>query len=253
MNQAGSAHLLYNGTTIHGAQFIEASQKNEPLTYFYPKGPIGDIFSIYNSSNLKPEVAIIGLGAGSVAFYATPKDHFVFYEIDPVVKEVASNTRFFSFLSNIKGSYEIVLGDGRLTLANAPGSHYGLIIVDAFSSDAIPIHLITKEALQLYLSKLEPNGTLVFHISNKFFDLEPLLGKLASELDLVCMAKRDFNISEEDWKATLQTPSHYVILSRCGSTIQQFSDRGNWNIVSAQPNAPIWTDQYSNPMSFLKW
>ena len=125
------------------------------------------------------------MGAGAIASYAERGHTFTFYEIDPEIKQLATDPAYFSFLAQCRGKTEVVLGDGRLTLARAPNQHYGMIILDAFSSDAIPTHLLTREAIQLYLSKLQSDGVLVFHLSNRYLDLERLLGSLALDANLV--------------------------------------------------------------------
>jgi spermidine synthase len=124
-------------------------------------------------SNIGFDVAIVGLGVGSIASYAKKGQHFTFYEIDPGVEQIARDRRYFNFLANMQGSFDIIIGDGRLKIADAPHNLFGMIILDAFSSDAIPVHLLTKEALKLYLAKLKEDGIIVFHISNRFWGILP--------------------------------------------------------------------------------
>jgi hypothetical protein len=239
---------LFHGTTVHGSQFVDPSRQDEPLAYYHKSGPIGDVFAAFSKSNKNFKVAIVGLGVGSIASYAQKGQHFTFYEIDPGVELIARDKRYFNFLANTQGSYNIVLGDGRLTMANAPYHLYDMIILDAFSSDAIPVHLLTKEALKLYLSKLKKDGILVFHISNRFIDLEPLLGNIASELRLVCLRKKD-----QDDKYTGKMPAIYAVMGPPGSLIDQLQNYPAWHKVAVRPGVPIWTDKYSNVLSLLKW
>src|SRR5262249_30741221 len=145
----GDMRQLVHGNTIHGVQ--NPSRPNEPLSYYFRDGPIGQVFSTFSGNEAKPEVAIVGLGAGSLAPYGQPGQHFTFYEIDPSVVRLARDRSLFTYLPDCKAGLNIVLGDARLTLREAPDDHFGILVIDAFSSDSIPLHLLTREALQLYL------------------------------------------------------------------------------------------------------
>lgn len=195
---------------------------------------------------------MVGLGIGSVSSYSTPKHHFVFYEIDPDIEQLARNANYFHFLQDMQGSFEVVLGDARLALASASAHQYGMIILDAFSSDSIPVHLLTKEALELYLSKIKANGVLVFHISNRFLDLEPLMGGLAEKLGLACVIRKDLRLTSEG-QDTGRSPSQYVVMGRSGSIVNQLIRKVNWHKVTVGHGLPIWTDKYSNLLYLLKW
>jgi hypothetical protein len=242
--------VLYHGTTMHGCQRLADRRQAEPMTYYHRSGPAGDVFALLDAAEDPQQVAVVGLGAGSLAGYARPGRHFVFFEIDPEVVRIARDSRFFSFLSGMEGSYEVVLGDGRLTLSRAAPRHFDVVVLDAFSSDAIPVHLLTKEAVGTYLDKLKRNGLLVFHISNRFLDLEPLMAGLARELDLHCLIRRDCAPAAED---AGKLPSDYVVMGRDGSLIGQLEADPNWRPAEAGAAAPVWTDQYSNLTGLLKW
>ncbi len=190
------------------------------------------------------------MGAGSLAGYAKPGRHFVFFEIDPEVVRIARDSRFFTFLSGIQGSYEVILGDGRLTLSQAAPHRFDLVVLDAFSSDAIPVHLLTREAVATYLEKLRDKGLLVFHISNRFLDLEPLMAGLARELGLNCLIRRDSVSGAED---AGKLPSDYVVMGRPGSLIGQLEADPDWRPAETGAKPQVWTDQYSNLTGLLKW
>ena len=145
-------------------------------------------------------VAIVGLGAGSMTCYVRPPQQLTYYEIDPAVERIAQDPRYFTFLRDCNPNVRVVLGDARISLKAAPDHYYGLIVIDAFSGDSIPAHLLTREALQLYLKKLEPNGILVFHISNNYLDLQPVVASLARDAGLICLIERDTYISEAQAK-----------------------------------------------------
>jgi hypothetical protein len=189
-------HLLVHGNTSHGQQSLDPSRSKEPLSYFYRTGPIGQVFQALSRADSKGPVAIIGLGAGSMSCYGEPGQQFTFYEIDPVVERIARDPRYFTYLRDCPPKINVILGDARLAIREASDRYYSLIVLDAFSSDAIPIHLLTREAIKLYLSKLADGGILAFHISNLYLDLRPPLGGLARDLDLVSIAQDDLQITQ---------------------------------------------------------
>src|SRR5207245_11436461 len=159
-----------------GSQQIEPQARAEPFAYYHRSGPIGQVFTAFSGKAAKANVGIVGLGAGSLAYYGEPGQHFTYYEIDPTVLPIARDSGYFTFLRDCKASVEYVLGDARLTLQEAPPKQYGIIVMDAFSSDAIPLHLLTREALAIYKEKLTADGIIAFHISNGYLDLTPALG-----------------------------------------------------------------------------
>ena len=251
-NPEQGIRYLYHGTTVHGSQALDPAQYHQPLAYYHRSGPMGNIFAVLDKQTASQTVAVIGLGVGSLASYASPGQHFDFYEIDPAVANIARNRDHFRFLSDMQGSYDIILGDGRLTIGQAPAGHYDMIILDAFSSDAIPVHLLTKEALKSYSSKLKEDGLLVFHISNRYLDLEPLMRGLAAELKQNCLIKKDLSIATEDLKIGKQ-PSVYAVMGQSQSTLDRLGEMDGWQRPS--PNRPglVWSDHFSNLIRLVKW
>ncbi len=243
---------LYHGTTVHGSQALKPTQQPQPLAYFHRSGPIGDIFTALEQQDDHRTVAVIGLGVGSLAGYAHPGHHFDFYEIDPEVAEIARNRNHFQFLSEMQGSYKLILGDGRLTIAQAPSGHYNLIILDAFSSDAIPVHLLTKEALATYRAKLKEDGLLIFHISNRYLDLEPLMRGLAEELKLNCLIKKDLTIALTEENLGKQ-PSIYAVMGRSQSAVARLGQLDGWLPPSTNKQSLVWSDHFSNLIRLVKW
>jgi len=235
---------LLNGTTTHGCQSLDPMIAAKPLAYYHPQGPLGDIFSISKLS-CEEKTAIIGLGAGSMAFYAKPKQRFVFYEIDPIVGKIAENPEYFSFLKDCKGEWEIIIQDGRLGIAKTPNDSFGMIIIDAFSSDSIPTHLFTKEAIDLYLSKLSSDGLIVFHISNKFLLIEPMLGNLAISSGLFCVSRYDAGSPPGTAWIPGKFLSHYLVMSRNSSIINELLKKNGWRTIAGNEQQPYWTDDYS--------
>ncbi len=176
---SGDYHRLIHGHTLHGQQSLDPARRHEPLTYYNHSGPIGQVFDESRTRLAGANIAVIGLGAGTLACYAEPGQRWTFYEIDPAVERVARRPDYFTFLEDCRASsLEVILGDARLRLRDAPEHGYALIVLDAFSSDAIPSHLLTREARELYQRKLATGGMIAFHISNSFLDLAPVAALL---------------------------------------------------------------------------
>ncbi|MFN2416727.1 MAG: spermidine synthase, partial [Pyrinomonadaceae bacterium] len=184
---------LYHGTTIHGRQSTALDRRCEPLSYYHREGPLGQLLAAYNARPSSPRVAVVGLGTGATAAYARAGQSWTFYEINPAVAEIARRPDYFTYLSYCAqgAPVDVVLGDARLRLAEAAPAAYGLVVLDAFSSDAIPVHLMTLEALDLYLSKLAPGGLLTFHISNRSLDLHTVVADLARARSLAALSLDD--------------------------------------------------------------
>lgn len=250
----GAQKRLYHGTTVHGIQGTDPQRPDlhlKPMSYYHETGPLGMIFRDVQQDRPFRQVGIVGLGAGTAAYYCRPGQHFTFFEIDPIVKRIAEDPKFFTFLEACgKENYDIFLGDGRLKLAQQPDGQFDLLVFDAFSSDAIPIHLITKEAIKLYLTKLTDDGLMAFHISNKYFDLEPILGDIAHELKLDSIVCHDILISDEEMDEGKAAAS-YVVLARDLST-NPLNKRDNWRQAARSRRKHVWTDDFSNVFDALK-
>jgi hypothetical protein len=245
VDAGGKFRMLYHGTTNHGFQSLDPARRREPLAYFYRTGPIGRVFAELRRRGARPDIAIVGLGTGAMACYAEPGQRLTFYEIDPAVVRIARDARYFTYLADCRGNYDVVLGDGRLTLARAPAKQYGLIVLDAFSSDSIPMHLVTREALALYVSKLADDGILAFNVSNRYFDIEPLLGDLAEDAGLVCRARLelDEDISTEE-RSLGKLPSHFVIMARRPADLGKLANDPGWRMVAGRPGERVCSDDF---------
>ena len=250
----GQLHRLWHGSTLHGVQWTSPPDRRmQPLGYYYATGPVGDVFQAFRGrSGPAGEVALIGLGAGGMAAYALAGQHFTFYEIDPEVVRIARDPSLFTFLRDCPGIIDVVVGDGRLTLGRAPDGNYGLILIDAFSSDAIPAHLLTREALRLYFSKLDAHGMLVLHVTNRYVNLPPLLAALARDAGLVCRWRDDMRISPEE-EAAGKFPSQYVALARRPEDLGSLASNPKWKEVPTIGGLGVWTDQYTNIFRLLRW
>lgn len=252
VKQKKGYHLVTHGTTMHGAQSLDPSRRREPLTYYSRTGPLGQVFSAFSREDARWRIAIIGLGAGTIACYGKPGQHLTFFEIDPSVERVARDYHYFTFLQNSLAKIDVVLGDARISLQQAPNSRYDMIILDAFSSDAIPIHLITREALLLYLAKLKEDGILAFHISNRYLDLKPVLSSLAQDAGLIGLVQEEEHLPEKEAKAG-KLPSSWVVMAHKWDVLSKLAANPKWEKLSGRPGELLWTDDFTNIISVLKW
>jgi hypothetical protein len=242
-------HVLYNGTTLHGMQAVAGSSRTMPLAYYHRAGPFGQLFESVGTR--VSEVAVVGLGVGALASYAAPEQHWTFYEIDPLDEQIARTPRFFTHLDDCADRCAVVLGDARQSLVRTASNRFDLIVLDAFSSDAIPIHLLTKEALELYLARLAPQGSLAFHISNRRLSLGPVLARLANSLGLVALEQFQ-GVSARDRSAG-QTPSDWMVMARDRADLGTLVHDPRWVVPALLPSTPLWTDDFSNILSVLAW
>ena len=247
-DDSGQYRVLFSGQTIHGIQSLSPERAREPLSYFSHAGPIGQIFKAFSGSAELKEVGIAGLGAGSLACYRAPGEEFTFYEIDPVVEKIARDPRYFTFLRDCAPQARVVLGDARISLKSAPEHHYGMIIIDVFGGDSIPIHLVTRQALQLYLSKLDAHGIIVIHISNRYLHLENVVANLAADQGMVAYLQED--------KTTVgsgRIPSTWTFMARSKEDIGLLSADPRWVALKADPGSKVWTDDYSSVLTVFNW
>lgn len=252
----GDLTALLHGTTIHGLE-RRVSAPGEPLAYYHRRGPLGELLgSLPVGDPRLARVAAIGLGAGSIAAYAPAGSRWTFLELDPSVQRLAEAE--FSFLTRARArgcQLEVRLGDGRLLLERrvAPGE-LGLLVLDAFASDSVPVHLLTRQALELYVSRLAPGGLLCAHVSSRYLDLVPVLAAHARDLGLVGRHWRDAEreAEEADSDALLASglePSHWVVLTRREADLPPGARRARWAGLPAP--GPAWSDDWSNLLAVL--
>ncbi|HEY4955926.1 MAG TPA: fused MFS/spermidine synthase [Gemmatimonadaceae bacterium] len=252
--EAGSPLIkLYHGTTLHGAQFVVPARRLTPLTYYHPAGPSGDIFG-RTSAAMQPRrrIAVVGLGTGSLACYGHAGEQWTYFEIDPVVAEIAQNPRFFTFLRDCPPAVRIVLGDARLTLRKQGEARYDILALDAFSSDAIPVHLLTREAFQIYFRLLAPGGVIAVHISNQHLDIEPVVAAIANDIGAVARVRRDTLISESD-QADGRSQAAWVILGRSVDDLGALAGDERWRALRRRTDVVAWTDDFSNIIRVFNW
>jgi hypothetical protein len=253
----GRFRMLYHGTTSHGAQRLRdeagapVDGPPEPLTYYYFGGPLAQSIEAARTANGGLDrVAVVGLGTGSLACHARPGERWTYFEIDPVVARIARDPSRFRFLSHCAPDTDVVLGDARLTLAEANGT-FDLIVLDAFSSDVVPAHLLTTEALSTYLDKLGPNGAIAFHISNRYVELASVITAGAAARGLVAYVKRDAAVTEADFRRNMHANSLVAVVARRESDLAALRDRGGWARPVADAKIAPWTDDYANVLAAI--
>lgn len=234
---------LVHGTIIHGIQFKDPERRVQPVSYYAPESGIG--LAIKHLPQGPRRVGIIGLGVGSLSAYARPGDVYRFYDINPLVEKVARQE--FSYLSDCRGKVEVLIGDGRLLLESESNQNYDLLVIDAFSSDSIPVHLLTVEALQLYFRHLKPDGILALHISNIHLDLAPVIDRMRSVLNKQAIlitneGDDDEEIYGSDW-----------VLITSGRNLREIPEiREVAEDLRSRKGLRVWTDDYSNLIQILK-
>jgi hypothetical protein len=242
--EPGGFHRLVNGTTTHGGQYRSPGRALQPTTYYHPSGPIGQFLTTVPRTGRTDRVAVLGLGGGGMACHARPGERWTFYEIDPTVERMARDPRLFTYMRDCPGRRDVVLGDARLSLAGAPERTYGLIVGDVFSSDAIPVHLLTREAIRLYRSKLTADGVLALHISNRYLDLGPVVAELARDGGLACLSQDEPEAAarREPGKAA----AHWVLMTQRPGRLAPVASDPRWRPCRRKPDAAVWTDDFSN-------
>ncbi|HYJ81534.1 MAG TPA: fused MFS/spermidine synthase [Allosphingosinicella sp.] len=247
---------LTHGTTLHGVQNLTPGGETEPTSYYARRSGIGhalDSLPLFHGPDAA--VGVVGLGTGTLSCYALPGQDWRFFEIDPAMVRIARNPAHFTFLSRCAPNARVVLGDARLSLSREPAGRLDLLAVDAFSSDAIPIHLLTREALQVYRRALKPDGLLLVHISNRYLDLEPVLAA-AAKRDGWRAAAFDYSPGPEETGRNLSR-SIWVAMAKDEETLMTLriatgEDAHEWRPLLGRPGFPGWTDDYASILPLLE-
>jgi hypothetical protein len=243
---------LIHGGVVHGIQHLDQGMRREPSTYFHKTGPIGQVFTAFRGREDKSRVGVIGLGIGTLAAYSEAGQDWTFFEIDPAIADLASDPRQFTYLSDSPARTRIVLGDARIALAKEPARAFDVLVVDAFSSDAVPVHLLTREALQLYLQKLDAGGVIAFNITNSYLNLTPLIADLADDAGLVVRVQHDV-LADQAAISLGKATSRWAVMARSVAHLGPIGDDPRWKAVPARPAPKAWTDDFSNPLSLVRW
>jgi hypothetical protein len=248
----GKTHILFQGTTVHGAQSADRQMRLRPLTYYHPTSPVAKVLDTNSKIRGDGSIAVVGLGTGALACYGISSQKFTFYEIDPLVEKIARNSNLFTFLRDCPPKTDVVIGDARISLAKAANHQYDLFVLDAFSSDVIPTHLLTREALELYLKKISADGMLLVHISNRYMDLAPVLDRLASNLKLVAFIQNDTHVTPEESDEG-KFSSRWVMLARDERAVAPFLGDTGWHRLEGRTGGKPWTDEFSDVLKVISW
>jgi SAM-dependent methyltransferase len=246
-NASGKEYLkrsLVHGTILHGDQYLFAPYNRTATTYYKPKSGIGLAILQKEKDLGRPDrVGIIGLGAGTIASYGNKGDVYRFYDINPAVVEIAR--RDFTYLKDTEATIEIALGDARLNLEREKPQRFDVLAIDAFSSDSIPVHLITLEALAVYEKHMQPDGVIAFHVSNRFLELKPVVEKIAKA--------RGFNVAwVKETNEDGSTSSDWILLCKDSQVLLAPEIAAATEAIKPEPGWRIWTDDFNNLVQVLK-
>jgi SAM-dependent methyltransferase len=233
---------LMHGVIMHGEQYRAPGRRNEPTTYYGATSGIARALKALDGSPLC--VGVVGLGTGTLALFGRPGDLYRFYEINPQVVTVAN--REFTFLADSKATIEHILGDARLSMEREPPQHYDVLVIDAFSSDSIPVHLITREAMAVYLRHLKPGGIVAFHVTNRFLHLAPVVQRIAAEhglhVALIADDAEESDLARTDW----------VLVTRAKEQLERPEIAEFTSEIESIPGLRVWTDDFNNLFRILK-
>lgn len=236
---------LMHGVIMHGEQYLAPARRMEPTTYYGPTSGVGRIISIKRDGAKEIRVGVVGLGAGTIAAYGRKGDVYRFYEINPQVIELAKTE--FSFLGSSPAKIETLLGDARLTLEGEPAQGYDVLAIDAFSSDSIPTHLMTYQAMGVYLKNMKPDGVIAFHVTNRFLHLAPVVKRIADEHGLHTVLVADDPENESDLANT-----DWVLVSRSKAVLENPRITESVEKIGEIPGLRLWTDSFNNLFKILK-
>jgi spermidine synthase len=244
---------LSHGTTIHGVQDRNPGRERQPLSYYAPQSGIGIAMKAAPALfGQQARIGVVGLGSGTLACYSQPGQHWRFYEIDPAMEVIARDPKRFTFLSTCLPKADIAIGDARLVLAKEAAGQADMLAIDAFSSDAVPMHLLTREAFATYGHYLKPGGLLIVHVSNRFLNLEPVVaGNLGSDWHGAVRAYW----ADDDALRQHFTHSTWIALSRDQAVLDRLiatDDQVSWTKLTAKPGFSPWTDDFASILPVLK-
>jgi hypothetical protein len=244
----GAYRALMHGNIMHGAESTDPAHWRDRLGYYAPGGPIGQVITTYPKAH---HIGVVGLGTGELACYVQPGQDWHFYEIDPAVLRIARDERFFHFMSECGRAVRVDIADGRLALQAEPDATFDLLVIDAFSSDSIPMHLLTREAFSLYSRKLAPGGVLALHVSNRYVKLLPAVAATAAAAGLAGVDQLHA-VTQADTAAHI-LPSEWIAMAPDPAALAPLAADPRWVPLDKSPKLRPWTDSYSNILAVLSW
>jgi spermidine synthase len=251
----GPSRVLMHGGIRHGVQLLadDPERRRIPLAYYHEAGPLGSVFAGLDAVGRRGRVGVAGLGVGTVASYARPGDEFVFFEIDPAVARLAADTRWFTFLADCRGATRVVVDDARRALERETDGGLDLLVIDAFTGDSVPTHLLTREAFALYGRKLTAEGVLALHVSNKYLDFVPMVEAVAADGGWMGLVGRDVEVGAD----AARIPSEWIALSRSLDAVKAIysrptSDQWKWRPCAETTTRTPWTDDRTAVIEALR-
>jgi hypothetical protein len=241
--------FLSHGTTLHGVMSLNPSRNREPMSYYWRETPIGVLYS--EATSAKPtdlHAGVIGMGMGSTTCYAQPGQNWKIFEIDDDVIKAAMNPDLVGFINRCAPQIEVIRGDARLKMKEQPNDWFDILLVDAFSSDAIPTHMITKEAISLFMSKMAPDGVLIVHISNRYLDLGQIVSDAANDLGYAVM---EGNRDGEASNPNADTGVRAVIIAKTPARLERYRGQAMWTMIGKSPKSQPWTDDHTDILRAL--
>jgi SAM-dependent methyltransferase len=254
-NNGPDQRLLVHGTTVHGIQNRKPGREADPTSYYAPESGVG--LAMTQAPKLfgpQARIGVVGLGSGTLACYHRPGQRWRFYEIDPAMVDIARNPADFTFLSRCQPKADIAIGDARVVLTREPAASADLLVIDAFSSDAIPMHLLTREAMAVYARHLSPHGLLLIHISNRFLNLQPVIAA-AAHADGWDARLRHYRPDRRDTDRNYSA-SVWIALTHDRAQLDKLvnlSGRDKWEPLDYRPDFPAWTDDHGSILPILKF
>jgi len=242
---ATGTRRLMHGVIMHGEQFLSPERRMLPTTYYGPDSGIGRIINIKRAAAGGMRVGVVGLGTGTLAVYGRKGDSYRFYEINPQVIDVARTE--FTYLGETPATVETLLGDARLTMEREPAQHYDVLAIDAFSSDSIPTHLVTHQAMGIYLKNIKADGVIAFHVTNRFLNLAPVVKRIADESGLHTVL-----ISDDPDEASDFAKTDWVLVSRSAAVLADKRITDAAEPIGEIPGLRLWTDSFNNLFKILK-
>jgi len=249
VQESGSAEVdrrrtLIHGTIMHGKQFLHPNFRTEPTSYYTRNSGIGRLIEAMHPRQATIRVGVIGLGTGTIAAYGSKGDVYRFYDINPGVVDIAR--RDFTYLKDSDATIEVSLGDARLSLEREPPQRFDVLAIDAFSSDAIPVHLITREAVEVYLRHMQPDGVIAFHVTNRYLDLVPVVEGIANQLGLHALWIDDPGLE------TFGNASSWVLLAKDPARLDDSRLTASASVIKPRRDWRVWTDDFNNLLQVLK-
>ena len=245
VEEARGVRRFLHGTTLHGMQFRSPKMRGRPVAYYDTTAPIGEVMRALGPSLDDRRVAVVGLGVGMLAAYARPRQRWTFYELDPAVGRIART--WFTWLREAAAPWSVITGDARRSLERDTSARYGLLALDAFSSDAIPVHLLTREAMAVYRTRVEAGGVIAFHITNRHVALDEVLAALARDAGLVALRGRGAGYGPD---GPVQTT--WVVMAERADELGALATDARWTRLQVGEGARAWTDDFSDLLGALK-